>query len=59
MNCEDDSRTARRNSHECSKSLNESIEKQRVGYLDFRARNNKAVQKWRIKQKNEHKRVRL
>jgi len=59
MSSKDDVRTAKRNSPERSKSLNESTEKQRFGYLDYRARNNKAVQKWRVKQKNEHKRVRL
>ena len=40
-------------------SLNDLKEKERISYLDFRARNNRAVQKWRQKQKNKSEEVRI
>ena len=43
----DDAGTTKMNSH--SLSLNNLKEEDRLSYLDFRARNNRAVQKWRKK----------
>ena len=52
----DDAGTTKMNSH--SLSLNNLKEEDRLSYLDFRARNNRAVQKWRKKQKNKNEEVR-
>ena len=57
MSRTDDAGTTKMNSP--SISLNDSKEKDRISYLDFRERNNRAVQKWRQKQKNKSEEVRV
>ena len=57
MSRTDDDGTTKMNSP--SISLNDLKEKDRISYLDFRARNNRAVQKWRQKQKNKSEEVRV
>ena len=52
----DDAGTTKMNSP--SISLNNLKEEDRLSYLDFRARNNRPVQKWRKKQKNKNEEVR-
>lgn len=57
MSRTDDAETTKMNSSAIS--LNDLKEEDRISYLDFRARNNRAVQKWRQKQKNRSEEVRV
>ena len=57
MSRTDDAETTKMNSPAIS--LNDLKEEDRISYLDFRARNNRAVQKWRQKQKNKSEEVRV
>ena len=59
MSRTDDAGTTKMNSIKPSISLKDLKEKERISYLDFRARNNRAVQKWRQKQKNKSEEVRV